>query len=81
MSLALGFEIGTLLSGQRLLATFNTSLTNIGGLSQTDPDTNISFYFNGSVTVQNISAIPEPSIFMLFIIGLVSLMMRKAVTL
>ena len=76
VSLALGFSIGTLLSGQSLLAKFDISLNNIGGLSHTDPDSNITFYFNGSVALQYVNDIPEPGIFLLFVTGLAGAMMR-----
>jgi hypothetical protein len=76
VSLALGFDIGTLLSGQSLLASFDISLNNIGGLSHTDSDSNITFYLNGSVALQHVNDIPEPGIFLLFVTGLAGAMMR-----
>jgi len=72
VSLALGFDVGSLLSGESILATFDTSLANIGGLSHTDPDSNLTYYFNGTVQVQ--AAIPEPGTLMLFVIGMLGLM-------
>ncbi len=76
VSLALGFDIGNLLVGESILATFGTSLIDIGGLSHTDPDSNLTFYFNGAVEVQPLS-VPEPGTLMLFIIGMAGLMMRR----
>jgi hypothetical protein len=78
VSLALGFDIGTLLSGQSLLATFDTSLDNIGGLSHTDPDSDITFYFNGSVALQDVSSVPEPGTLMLLLVGMAGLAIGKA---
>ncbi len=66
VSLALGFSIGTLLPGQQSTGTFTISTSDIGGLSQTDPDSNFTFYFNGDVTAPSNgpngsgSATPEP---------------------
>lgn len=77
VSLALGFDVGSLLAGESILATFDTSLTNIGGLSHTDSDSNLTFYFNGVVEIQPLS-VPEPGTLMLFIIGMAGLMMRRA---
>ena len=76
VSLALGFDVGNLLAGESILATFDTSLSNIGGLSHTDPDSNLTFYFNGVVEVQPLS-VPEPGTLMLLIIGMAGLMMRR----
>ncbi len=79
VSLGLGFDVGTLLAGQSLLATFDISMSDIGGLSHTDPDSNITFYFNGNVSVQDIPPVPEPATLMLLIIGLAGLTtIRKA---
>jgi len=79
VSLGLGFDIGSLLSDQSLLATFDISLNNIDGLSHTDPDSDTTFYFNGSVAVQDVLSVPEPGTLMLFVIGLTGfLMMKKA---
>ncbi|HEC16053.1 MAG TPA: PEP-CTERM sorting domain-containing protein [Sedimenticola sp.] len=75
VSLALGFDVGSLLAGESILAMFDTSLTNIGGLSHADPDSNLTFYFNGVVEVQPLS-VPEPGTLMLVIIGMAGLTMR-----
>ncbi len=78
VSLGLGFEVGTLLSGQSLLASFDISLNNIGGLSHTDPDSNTTFYFNGSVVLEDIDvSVPEPGILLLFITGLMGMMISR----
>jgi hypothetical protein len=80
VSLALGFDIGTLSSGQSLLATFVISLENIGGLNQTDPDSNTTFYYNGSVALQDIGVVPAPAAVWLFgtaLIGLVGFGKRR----
>lgn len=78
VSLGLGFDIGTLLSGQSLLATFSISLDNIGGLSHTDPDSSSTFFFNGSAVVQDLTVISEPGSLSMYILGLACLMIRRA---
>jgi len=47
VSLALGYEIGGLPLNGKLTAAFFLSSTNIGGLSQVDPDSNLQIHFNG----------------------------------
>ena len=47
VSLALGFQGGTLLPGASVVFSFEISRADIGGLTQTDPDSNFTFYFNG----------------------------------
>ena len=75
----LGFDIGTLLSGQTLLANFDTSLVNIGGLSHTDSDSNTTFFFNGNVALQDIGSVPEPGILFLFVTGLAGLVITRII--
>jgi len=77
VSLALGFEVGTLLAGQSLLASLEISLDNIGGLSHTDPNSNTTFFFNGTVASQDVNSIPEPEVLILFLTGLGSLLIRR----
>jgi len=59
VSLALGFRLGDVLSGERILASFEISRDDIGGLSHTDADLGLTFFFNGSVQVLAVS-VPEP---------------------
>lgn len=47
VSLALGFQYGTLTPGAAFTGTFFISPTAINGLKQTDPNSNASFFFNG----------------------------------
>src|SRR5262249_3314150 len=51
VSLALGFEVGSLGPGESVIASFQISTQPIGGLRQTDPDAAFTFYFNGYATV------------------------------
>lgn len=62
VALALGFSVGTLGVNQQVKATFRLSDTNIGGLQQVDPDSNVQFWFNGSIET---SPVPEPGTGML----------------
>lgn len=77
VSLALGFDIGTFLSGQRLLVSLDLSLSDIGGLRHSDPDSNSRFYFNGNAALQDIVDVPEPGILLLLIIGLAGLSITR----
>ncbi len=75
VSLALGFDIGDVPAGNRIIATFQISQQDIGGLSQTDPNSHVTFFFNGSVTVgPPIVSAPEPGILWLLGTGLVALL-------
>ena len=47
VSLALGFQFGTLAPGASLTGNFLIGQTAIGGLKQTDPDSGADLYFNG----------------------------------
>jgi len=83
VSLALGFTVGTILPGQQssVVVTMNTS--NIGGLSQTDPDSNFTFYMNGYATAPAFgpngsgNPTPEPSTATLAAIPLLALCLYK----
>lgn len=81
-SLALGFDIGTLLAGQSLIATFDISLTNNNGLGQVDPDSIFQFWFNGIAEVSTVNSppltpVPEPVSILLIGLGLVSLIITR----
>jgi len=70
VSLALGFQTGSLLPGETLSASFTISESNIGGLSHTDPDSGLTFYFNGTVDVLPAStSVPEPDSLILFFLS------------
>jgi hypothetical protein len=47
VSLALGYQAGTLAPGAGFTGTFFISPSAINGLKQTDPNSNASFFFNG----------------------------------
>ncbi|MGH9846707.1 MAG: cadherin repeat domain-containing protein, partial [Blastocatellia bacterium] len=49
VSLALGFNLGALPANAPVKVRCFISATNIGGLSQTDSDTNTTLYFNGYI--------------------------------
>ena len=81
-SLALGFDIGALLAGQSLIATFDISLTNNNGLGQVDPDSIFQFWFNGTAEVSTVNSppltpVPEPVSILLMGLGLVSLIITR----
>jgi hypothetical protein len=76
VSLALGFDVGTFLADQTLLATFTISDQNIGGLSHTDPNSEVRFYFNGTVELLPIT-VPEPNSLFLLALGLMLYRMRR----
>jgi hypothetical protein len=74
VSLALGFELGSLAAGETWTGLFEISLLNIGGLSHTDPDSLSTFYFNGTVDV---SSVPEPGILSLLSLALLGLVVYR----
>ncbi len=81
VSLALGLDIGKLDPGQSFTATFLVSGSNIGGLSQTDPDSNYTFYFNGFSTNPAASipvSAPEPGTGSMLALLVVGFFVRKA---
>jgi len=75
VSLALGFDVGDVPAGNRIIATFQISQQDIGGLSQTDPNSDVTFFFNGSVTVgPPVVNAPEPDTLWLLGAGLAVLL-------
>lgn len=74
VSLALQFFIGALDPGLAATVTLQISPTNINGLRQVDPDSDLSFYFNGFASVDFApppgGEIPEPATWMLVLICL-----------
>ena len=70
VSLALGFNVGTLLPSESISAGFNISKTDNGGLYQYDPASDFGFYFSGSVQViPVVTKVPEPSTIFLLAMG------------
>jgi len=76
VSLALGFDVGELLSGQTLIASMTISDQNIGGLSHTDPNAGFTLFFNGTVELQPI-AVPLPSSLFLLALGLMLINVKR----
>lgn len=74
VSLALLFQVGALDPGLAATVTLQISRTNINGLRQLDPDSELSFYFNGFAGVDEApptgGEIPEPGTWSLFAGGL-----------
>ncbi len=58
VSMALGFDIGSLLAGQSIVATFDISLSNNNGLGHTDLNSGSTFWYNGNVSIND----PNPMI-------------------
>ncbi len=78
VSLALGFNIGSLLAGETLFANFTISENDIGGLSHTDPNSNLTFYFNGTAEILPVSAtIPEPNTVTLMALSLLLVSIKR----
>ncbi len=80
VSLALGFSIGTLAPGSSFTITMRTSLTNIGGLSQTDPGSGNQFFLNGYAETAGAptETVPEPTTAGLIAIGILALAVTRA---
>jgi hypothetical protein len=82
VSLALAFTIGNLAPNAGITATFLISRTNVDGLLHADPDSQLSFYFNGYITESSLAdpddpIVPEPGTFLLLIGGLAALYLRR----
>ena len=76
VSLALGFDVGTLLSSESILARFDISKTDNGGLYHYDPASSFGFYFSGSVQVlPDVTKVPEPST--IFLMGMGALLLGR----
>jgi len=70
VSLALGFDIGTLLAGQSLTATFEISLIANGGLGHVDPNSGFQFWYNGFAERSTVvTPVPAPSTPSLMLLG------------
>lgn len=68
VSLALGFELGHLAPGQTATLLGFLSLSDIGGLSHTDPATPYTLYFNAYATTDSVpSTVPEPGTALAFV--------------
>ena len=66
VSLALGFAIGTLDPGESATVALRLGTVADGGLSQTDPDSRFTLYFNGyAITSSAPTVVPEPSALLL----------------
>ena len=79
VSMALGFYLGDIAPGETADITLFTSLSNIGGLWQYDPDSDFGFYYNGYATVTGRdivppqpAPIPEPSTIALMTLGILA---------
>ncbi len=67
VSFALGFDFGSFLNDSWIEATLEISLDNIGGIQHTDPDSDFSFFFNGSLDQSDSPVVlPAPSTLVLF---------------
>ncbi|MBV1882027.1 MAG: hypothetical protein KUG82_10355 [Pseudomonadales bacterium] len=66
VSLALGFDLGSLLDGESFGVSFEISEINNGGLGHFDMDSADGFYFNGFVVEPAISVMEPGSLALLF---------------
>ncbi|MBL1276263.1 MAG: hypothetical protein COB30_009250 [Ectothiorhodospiraceae bacterium] len=74
VSLALGFDVGTLLSDESILASFEISEIDNGGLYQYDAASDYGFYFLGVVSIiDDEIEIPNPSTLFLMSIGFLAI--------
>lgn len=80
VSLALGFDIGSLAVGHTATLTFRIATTDIGVLLQVDPESGNKLYLNGYATVSELSGpgpeIPEPSTITLIGAGLAAVALQ-----
>ncbi len=73
VSLALGFYLGTLLSTESIMASFEISEIDNGGLYQYDSASDYGFYFLGAVSIiDDAVEIPNPSTLFLMSLGLLA---------
>lgn len=78
VSLALGFVLGSLGAGETLRANFVISASDIGGLSHTDPDSNLTYYFNGSAEIlPGTSIVPVPNSLALMALPLLLVLVKN----
>jgi hypothetical protein len=79
VSLALGFDLGSLVEGATVTGVFELSRQDIGGLAQFDDDSADGFYFNGIVHVDEGDpiAVPEPSIPLMLAVPLLFVLFRQ----
>jgi hypothetical protein len=69
VSMALGFDVGTLLAGEILTATFEISSQDNGGLLHTDSGTSDLYYWNGILSTGFATQVPAPQTLLLMIAG------------
>lgn len=77
VALALGFYLGNLLAGDRWLLTLTISPSDIGGLAHFDKNSGIEFFFNGTAVVDRSTSVPEPSVAILMLFSLLSLVLKR----
>lgn len=81
VSLAFYFPLASLASGQTVTVQMRLSRTNIGGLRQFDPDSDVGFYLNGFATLDSLpppSGVPEPStVSFVAVAGAVLVLLRR----
>jgi hypothetical protein len=79
VSLALGFDLGSLVEGATVTGVFELSRLDIGGLAHIDDDSADAFYFNGMVHVDDgaPTSVPEPSVPLLMAAPLLFIFFRK----
>ena len=76
VSLALGFDVGSLLAFETIVASFEISTTQGNGLYHYDPASNSGFYFSASLTKAPVN-ISLPSTLALFGVGILAIRLRR----
>lgn len=76
VSMALGFNLGSLEIGDWFETTWTISESNIGGIKQTDPDSEFSFFFNGELS-RSVVSVSEAGSLWLLMLGLPALALAR----
>jgi hypothetical protein len=75
VSLAMGWDFSLAIDETAVISLLLSDTDNGGGfyLTHSDPDSGSEFYLSSSLSIRGGGVVPEPSIFLLFGIGLVGM--------